>query len=705
MNSEINSILFARKSKVQFKAGSNFTDPKVTMGMLGAIIGNFSNLGYVMSTDLHAELLCASPDELVKFYAEVYPMLANAVGATYRHKPMYPNFPQQVMEASDAELYVNQVIHYIGAFYLGETILPEYTSTIKFPFCELTKAKWLGLATETEAVECFGQILSAKSSPSVQDKADITTFLSNGYFSGVDVTNKETLAFAIVAANKNGATAMHFFLKDQLKTATDVLRVAVVYSNGDVSLEKKTRFAKFSRKARKGLLAVLETMNADSVGEDMMRFRSQWVRLGEILHPLEYKNQFPKTADNFSKIRNEGVATFNSKVERALTANDFATCINLLKTRPGDFARRLNALMSKVDVKTDVMTPFKEVAEKVSTPVLWQLYGYFAGHKNICSFRNRLFVPKTSPVIVAENNLKSLGVHAVGMAQIVYEALKKKYSAKPSLGKVWVDPICENLLIPTGNRTASKALRQVGRGSRFPLAEGKDVVRLFIYWKDQGGNRVDLDLSAVYFDADFNYKGSCDWSNYIGQSNRPNAVCVYSGDIVSAPEGASEFLDINLNNVPADVRYIACNVYNYTSYKMSQMDVAFAGWMAREGLGSGEIYEPKSVEGRCDLTADAVSVSPMMVDVQTREIIWTDMAMQLGGGYRCVANSLDKATATADMISRMSKTRASLEDLFYTVCEGTGSTLVSDREDADYVIAEDGDLSPFDVAKIMSEWV
>ena len=37
--------------------------------------------------------------------------------------------------------------------------------------------------------------------------------------------------------------------------------------------------------------------------------------------------------------------------------------------------------------------------------------------------------------------------------------------------------------------------------------------------------------------------------------------------------------------------------------------------------------------------------------------------------------------------------------------QGRGGTFVKDREEADLVIAPDGDVSPFDTAKIMSEWV
>ncbi len=35
------------------------------------------------------------------------------VGAHIQFTPMYPNFPQQMMDLSDADLYINAVIHYV----------------------------------------------------------------------------------------------------------------------------------------------------------------------------------------------------------------------------------------------------------------------------------------------------------------------------------------------------------------------------------------------------------------------------------------------------------------------------------------------------------------------------------------------------------------------------------------------------------------
>lgn len=48
---------------------------------------------------------------------------------------MYPNFPQQVADASDAELFINAVIHYIS---MGSWT-PEYEKAPRLPLLEGNK--------------------------------------------------------------------------------------------------------------------------------------------------------------------------------------------------------------------------------------------------------------------------------------------------------------------------------------------------------------------------------------------------------------------------------------------------------------------------------------------------------------------------------------------------------------------------------------
>jgi len=53
-----------------------------------------------------------SVESLAVFYKQLVKDLRVKVGAHRQFNPMYPNFPEQVMEMSAARLYLNALIHY-----------------------------------------------------------------------------------------------------------------------------------------------------------------------------------------------------------------------------------------------------------------------------------------------------------------------------------------------------------------------------------------------------------------------------------------------------------------------------------------------------------------------------------------------------------------------------------------------------------------
>jgi hypothetical protein len=63
-----------------------------------------------------------------------------------------------------------------------------------------------------------------------------------------------------------------------------------------------------------------------------------------------------------------------------------------------------------------------------------------------------------------------------------------------------------NYPVPLTQRSSSKTLRTIPRGSRLPLAAG-GTVRFFLWWKEGVVNgtptgRVDIDLLAVLYNAE-----------------------------------------------------------------------------------------------------------------------------------------------------------------------------------------------------------
>jgi stress response protein SCP2 len=712
-NKDLNSISLRRKFKIQIPIQANVQ--QVVPELVGAFVSNVKQYGFILDANVVNDLLNSDKSFVVGLHTWLISELRKLVGANKAHKPMYPNFPEQVASASDAELYFNAIMHYSG-YCIGQRIMPDYETNERpaylegFGDCDLTGLKVIGSANFKIWDTLLIELLGSKATPSETDKTDITVLLANGVCPSIDsIPCKETLAFVF--------TLDPWMFVSHVKTATDVLRIAVALSKGDISLAKKTKFINFKREQRRMLLTMLNLINPDFAGEDMMRYRAEWKRLGEKLHPGEYAKQYPNAALVFSCIRNEGCETFASKVEKEIKSGASNELLQLLKTRPGDFGRRLDKILRMSKHSLPVVQAFGGIVDKISAPVLHQLYSHFWTKEKLAKFDMKICFPKGQEAKAMEFSNFTVETDADDeVAMLCRNELMLRYKELPAMGKVWVDPIVNGILLPMGSRGASNALYQVARGSRFKLGSEKNTVRLFMWWKDlkadngsgdrgfRDQQRVDLDLSAMLMDDKFNYIGQCSWTD-LRYGNGKNASMVHSGDITSAPQGASEFLDVNLDMLDANVRYIAMAVTCYTGQPMKNLDEAFCGVMLREHPNSGEIYDPRTVATRMDLRTDATQTLPALFDVKTREIIFADLTLNNRGWGHAVHNSRDKQALACDSVARLGTLKPRLSDLILWHVIARGGEFVETREEAEFVIAADGDLNPFDLTKISSEWV
>ena len=273
-------------------------------------------------------------------------------------------------------------------------------------------------------------------------------------------------------------------------------------------------------------------------------------------------------------------------------------------------------------VQETVLTAFAQAAPQVSTPVLLQVRHHFQVRNTAAGLR--VFFPKGSLAKAQgiENTLPVLSEAVCAAVVTACEAaLLDRFAALPSLGNVYLDPALADYLVPFSQRSASRSLRTLVRGSKLPLPTC-EVLRFFVWWKN-GAERTDIDLSATLFDEAFQYKDILSYYNLKGVAG------VHSGDIVDAPMGASEFIDITLGKVRGSgVRYVVMSLNSYTGQPFVSLPECFAGWMARQKPGSGEIYEPKTVLDRLDLTADTRIALPLVIDVVANQVIWCDLALR-----------------------------------------------------------------------------
>ena len=701
----INTLMYLhRRNKVVVPTTNTELD-LVSKSYIVTAMKNLETYGYTFSEELVLALQKVATEEFVNWYNELQSNIVKLVGKKGTMIPMYPNFPKQVMEANEVELYFNAIVHYLS---LG-TLLPDYEVKERFPLIDNPNLTVLNLGDIDDFNTIFTNLLSSKTSLSPSDKEDISWFVDNTDFQRLMpdvIPHKETLSFiTMLLWNKDG---MRELLIPLYKTATDVLRLAVALSDGDVSLSEYPRFKSFKRSERRILLSMLE--NANNIEEDMLRHKLLWIRLGEKLHPGEYK-AFVKANKSFKKLRNnEKISTYRSKLEKAFEEKDVDSVITLLSKRPGEFARSLDRTLrltlsdNRVTAFNNgmkVVKAFESVANNVSTPVLLQVREYFKkraeGNSDV-----RVFFPKGSIANAygIENSLEQLDTAiCLEIVKVCGQALINLYAEKEPLGKVFIDECLSKYIVPTAQRSASKALRSVARGSRFSINESAKVLRSFVYWKEPKGDRTDLDLSAVLYGADFKVLDEITYWNlrsdaYIG---------CHSGDITSAPNGASEYIDIDLEDLKSkDVKYMAIMVNSFTHIPFCDLPECFVGFMERECPNSGEIYEPKTVVNKSDITTSLTQVMPMVIDIENMEVVWTDLAVANSGYINNVEQN--KNSIILAVKSMLNAVKPNMYDLAMLNVLARGE-LVESKEDADVVFSLTEGVTPYDIDIIMGEYL
>lgn len=598
-------------------------------GTVVAFLEELRNLGYWVNDEAYEAALKTDAGTL----AAIIDAAKKAKGADVNYEPMYPNFPKQVAEASDLELWQNAIFHYIGRVF-GQRVMPVYDFEKRAPLTETTMLTVLGLAADKTITTFVNGIVNQGQPYSMDDRANIVLFSKWIRFDEVSLDVKENLVwFASTFKDKD--------LSDVFKTTTDVLRYAVALSDGDFTLATNSKF-KLSRPQRRQIMGLLENVvgrykSVDTLYADMATRQENWKRLAYALHPNETSN-WPKATLVLDYVQANRLRSFDSQVDAAIKSRDLDEAIRVLSIRPGVYARRVIELLRKFSAKADenkIVDGFSKIADKVSSPVLIQLYNLLNGPlADALDYKTVIIKSATSQKsAVIENKLKS-------NYPLLIDAITEALAGRNSDKFIEIGDRADSYTVPLNVRNASEGTKQIGRGSRVTPKDDKNIVRLFMHWHNivngpetghddytgcggyYSGN-VDLDLSAVFLNDDFNKVENVWYGNLRGVGN----TCLHSGDITSAPNGAAEFIEIDRREaVSKGYRYVAPCVYSYSRQPFSRIPEAYAGVMLRDAEQDGSIFEPSTVEVKYDLNGEGVNSIPFLYDLVENEIIWWDMA-------------------------------------------------------------------------------
>lgn len=559
-----------------------------------------------------------SKERAVELYNNIIPNLKSLLGDG-DYKPLYSGFPKQVMEMTDFELFVDQIMHYMSngtwkpCDYMGE--IPTLFERVDYTIIES--------GDNIRFENIFTDLVSLNNSLSPFDTEVVEWFAENDILNlPQEIPFKETLC-KLASLNVPNLP---------IKTTTDVLRIAVHMSGGDISLpaipksgdKSEFKFKKFTRAERRYILSLLENSNCDVT--EMKLKVNRWIRLGEIIHPAQYSNRYPRAAKAFKLLRNniKDVKTFNSRLMPLIKwYEDEKTVeegLKLLSIRPGEFGRRLDYLVRTHDYKM-VLKYFTETATNISNKVLFEMYNHFvkrdSGDDRFVTIKG-----KKNPI-----KLKKLDVLPTHVLEEVKKAILDAIfvnmkSKEPMKGAYYIDPRLKSLPIPTNMRSISDGLLAVPRGAKIPLNTNANCVRFYTHWVDKNGTE-DLDLAAFLMSSDGTKKVSIAWNGYL-----KDTYGCHSGDVRCVVGNCAEYVDILTDKALADgFRYVVMSVSNYNGRSLKSVSPTI-GWMEREFPESNLTWTPSTVKNSILLDSMAKSSTVAIIDLSERCVIYVDETTQ-----------------------------------------------------------------------------
>jgi len=576
---------------------------------LGTIVSNLLNFGYALSIKAIKQLSTLNEEEAGILWSSIEKSLQEITGSNRNMEKfvVYKNFPEEVLKKSEAEYWISQILMYIG--------LPNEFFT-----------------EEEKPRESVLENLSLKILHLSDDKTLSTILNSNLQLPAKWIPEQETIVNFLVQSEKIIIDIKKIVFKEnlikfilsnpdvKLTSAMDVLRLAVGLSNGDISLKEKSKFKNFSRKERRILLNLLE--KSSNLEEDVARDKSKWKKLLYKLHPGDYLTKFPNVNFVYNKLYNSQVESFNSQIDKYSSAKNVAA-LKLLQSRPGEFVRKLNRMISIFD--KDVVKYFVLILPKLKISQLLKIEKYL---ETINSRKFLAFAPKGSwkkLQIVENKNFISEEIKSELLNEIK-NVLTIKLSKK--LKSVNLSENAKMVKIQTND----SELASYGRGTTFPIPDNIKFIRSASYWqaKSFGYGNIWFDNGWNFFDKDWKVLGTCCWNverfNNLRNSEKDGSI--FSGDPTNSKDlkgRACQMIDLYIDElVKSGVRYAVWNILCYSKVSFNKADDVFASLQWGEEPQKGRLFEPKRAQLSFPIKGDNLAKYIAYIDLVERKLVYID---------------------------------------------------------------------------------
>ena len=812
MIKSINSItlrhlngVYVQEQKLNIeKASRNNT---LNIAEMATITKKFQGYGYTFEKKLAQTIFKVDRDYAIDLCRE---MLENIEDfkSDKGYEVFYKDFPKEVMNMEEADIYINQMLHYWFRYIpKHKNLKNKNIGYEKNELAQLVELSHLKLVADSDIEKLFYNLLSSNVTLSSQYLEDVC-FLSNGF------SEKELEEYSENILMKETLTTLSSYVWEKRKilignfdTATDVLRFITKLSNGELNT-KYICFAYFSRTELAQIVKKLEKIKNSF--PDIKRYKKPWHKFFKLnakkINLKKYPNVQKIVNMLFSKFEYETPKGYFDKVKKNIpnmSNKDLEKFIGLYLKFSGDYARQVLSLLNISNKKQYhiLINGLKKCMKDVNTRVLLQLYDRLLNlqkknqleeiKKNkeieieikIEKIKNsqiieeektveEIFEKKNSPEkrskirnvfrnlvfkeeqkdeselekqknieeqknkteiieTLEKERIRNLQmeiprvVNSKGtwrkidetiflsdeliedLMEVVKNGIIEKLKEKDSLKKVFVDESYKNIAVTTSEKDSNISLRPMTKGSKIKFNSDAEVLRFFVGWKNFEKDglkiRTDIDLSAVYFDSEFNFLNSLAYYNQIEEG------FAFSGDIVDAPDGALEFIDIyDLEKIKKKgINYILMTVRSYNGFNFKEINSVFAGVLEltkEESQDRKNMFSAAISQG-FQILSKNYTTSTILVDLQKSEYIWIDMNLPVSKNYRDQNRLQNNEAAYLEDILKyfVNKEYMTMYDLLEMNVKARG-TKVFDKEVADVIFDKIDVNNPLPLTQILADF-
>ena len=606
-------------------------------------------LGFKLSHALFQDIAKTDFEGALSKSQRILSALKELIGEHVAHNVYFIDFPKNIPDT--AEFWFAEICK---LFFTGDCAYGSYQHTYEEMLeahskLDLKTGKFkvinLGLGFEEEISKLFIQLAASNIPLSKEDQELLNTLVRPEYLTNLIVPIRENKAILnSIRIRKFNTTPT------DIDSPGDVLRLACALSDGDVTLATTTKFKSLSRPVRRFLVTAINDLLVQNPAkiEDISNNKEPFKRLAEKLHPREFPQltaaqRFFNYAYGSLKL-----TTFAHKVYTSTQDKQFKTVVSLLAQKPGQLWRSVDKILRecKKEELAFLQEKLTSTVEHVSGRVLLSTLQHL-NNRLAANSTNRLFINKQGRAHVEPNLLPSISAARLKPVQaIISTEIERRL---PAFSNLLVSDDLAGVAMPLTEKNKSAGFNVLPRGSRFELDGRKTRLRFFVYWHEDK-QRTDYDLSCVFMDKNFNFLRQLSWTNL-----REDNIGVHSGDLTSSANGATEFIELYLNKLPADVCYIIPTVNVFAGEKFTEVKECFFGFMERSEQEGGKPFEAATVKTKFELRGEGSIALPMVVcrTPDGTSIKWIDLTLKgLSWGNRVESNSVQTSDQVRAIVEK-----------------------------------------------------